>query len=122
MDERMRDLAQNEFRGTRMRIFGTDADNPDEGRIFIWTKSGWFERIEGESGGVAFIPVAQSEDELRKFISRDDPSFDLVPLGREYRKRVSEEFTEQSPSYRDSSEYSNKDDFEEDQQQYHQHE
>ena len=112
---------RDEFSDARLRILGTKPDNPDEGRIFIWTKSGWFERIEGESGGVAFIPVAQSEDELRKFISRDDSSSDLVPLSREYREMVSEEFTTQSTSYRDSPKYSSEEPTEDDDQQYHQH-
>jgi hypothetical protein len=111
----------DEFRGARLRIFGTDSDNPDEGRIFVWTKMGWFERLEGRSGDVAFTPVAQSESELRELISRDDPSADLVQLGGEYRKMVSEEFMEQSPSYRDSPEYSAEEPSEEDSQQYHQH-
>jgi hypothetical protein len=110
-----------EFRGTRLRVFGTDPDNPDEGRIFVWTKSGWFERIEGQSGDVAFTPVAQSEDELHELILRDEPSVDLVPLGREYRKMVSEEFMEQSESYRDSPEYSSEEPTEDDDQTYHQH-
>ncbi|MFC2045393.1 hypothetical protein ACFLUH_01780 [Chloroflexota bacterium] len=95
----------DEFRGTHVQVLGTDRDNPEEGRIFVWTKMGWFERAEGPSDDVAFIPVAQSEDELREFISRDDPSFDLVPLSREYQKRVSDEFMDQSPSYRNSPEY-----------------
>jgi hypothetical protein len=111
----------DEFHGARLRIFGTDSDNPDEGRIFVWTKMGWFERLEGQSGDVAFTPIAQSESELRELISRDDPSTDLVQLNLEYRKMVSKEFMEQSPSYRDSPEYSNEEPLEEDSQQYHQH-
>ena len=111
----------DEFRGARLRIFGTDSDNPDEGRIFVWTKMGWFERLEGQSGDVAFAPIAQSEGDLRELISRDDPSADLVQLGGEYRKMISQEFMEQSPSYRDSPEYSSEEPLEEDSQQYHQH-
>jgi hypothetical protein len=38
-----------------------------------------------------------------------------------YRKMVSEEFMEQSLSYRDSPEYYDEDPLEEDPQQYHQH-
>ncbi|MCX5999110.1 MAG: hypothetical protein NTU41_05810, partial [Chloroflexi bacterium] len=53
----------------QLRIFGTNPDNPDEGRIFVWSKVGWFERLEGSSGDVAFTPVAQSEDELRELIA-----------------------------------------------------
>jgi len=85
-------ITQDEFRGARLRTFGTDPDNPEEGRIFVWTKMGWFERAQGASVDVAFIPVAQSENELREFISRDDPSVDLVSLGRAYRKMISQEF------------------------------
>jgi len=113
--------AKNEFHGAQPRVFGTNPDNPEEGRIFIWTITGWFERMEGESGDVAFAPVAQSEDELHQFISRDDPSVDLVLLGEEYRKMVSEEFFEQSPSYQESPEYSEEEPTEDDDQQYHQH-
>ena len=112
---------REEFRGARVRVVGTDPDNPDEGRVFVWTKMGWFERVEGQSGSVSFIPVAQSENELREFISRRDPSVDLVPLGGSYRKMVSEEFMEQSPAYSDSTEYSSEDPNQEDDQQYHQH-
>jgi hypothetical protein len=114
-------MARDEFRGDRLRILGTDQNNPDEGRIFVWTEVGWFERIKGESEDVAFTPVAHSDDELRELVLRDDPSADLVQLGHEYRKRVSEEFMEQSPSYLDSPEYSSEQHFEEDDQQYHQH-
>ncbi|MFC1971417.1 hypothetical protein ACFLV0_05795 [Chloroflexota bacterium] len=86
---------------------------------------GWFEREQGASGNVAFIPVAQSENELRELIFRDDPSIYLVSLGGEYRKRVSDEFVEQSLSsrYSEDSEDSTEetsDDSEENNQQYNQ--
>jgi hypothetical protein len=121
MEEGRADMNRSEFRGARLQIFGTNPDNPEAGRIFVWTKLGWFERIEGESGDVAFTPVAQSEDELHKLISSDDPSNELTLLGRKYRKRVSEEFMEQSTSYGDSPEYSREEPSEDDDQQYHQH-
>ena len=70
---------------------------------------------------MAFIPVAQSEDELLKFVSHDDPSVEVVQLGREYREMVSEEFTAQSTSYQDSPKYSSEEPTEDDDQQYHQH-
>ncbi|OGO36301.1 MAG: hypothetical protein A2147_02440 [Chloroflexi bacterium RBG_16_57_8] len=108
-------------RGTGLRVFGTNPEQPDEGRIFVWTKMGWFERIEVQSGAVAFTPIARSESELRELVSRDNPSFDLVQLSGQYRKMVSREFSEQSPSYRDSPEYSHEDPSEKDSQQYHQH-
>jgi hypothetical protein len=111
---------REEFRGAQIQIFGTNPDTPEEGRIFVWTKMGWFERLEGESGNVAFTPVADSEEELREFISRDNAQADLCELGSKYRKKISEEFIEQSPSYSDSPEDSSEEP-DEDDQEYHQH-
>ena len=113
---------ESEFRGSRLRIYGTNTDNPDEGRIFVWTKTGWFERIEGSSGNVAFSPIADSEADLRELVARENPSVDLVELGGEYRKMVCEEFLEQSTSYRDYPGSSRDEPADEDEdQQYHQH-
>ena len=113
--------ALSDANDARLQIFGTDPDNPDNGRIFVLTNTGWFERMEGESGAVAFTFIAQSEGELREFISRDGQSDSLVQLSDDYREMVSEEFMEQTPQYRDSAEYSDEDPSEEDSQQYHQH-
>ena len=121
MAERRRRPIQDDSIGTQTRVFGTNSKNPDNGRIFVWTKMGWFEREEGTSGDVAFTPVAKSQQELREFISRRNPSADLVPLVGEYRKMVSEEFAGQSESYRDSPEYSEEEPTEDKDQQYHQH-
>jgi hypothetical protein len=120
MVEDRENITRDEFRGTRLQILGTAPDNPEEGRIFVWTKMGWFERVQGPSGD-AFTPVAQSENELRELISRDDPSVDLVPLSREYRKRVTDEFMEQSPYHSASPEYQSEESSDEDDEQYHQH-
>ena len=114
---------QEEFRGARIQILGTNPDTPEEGRIFVWTKMGWFERLLGPSGNVAFTPVADSEEELRELITQDNPKVDLDELcGKygKYRKKVSEEFIEQSPSYSDSPEDSSEEP-DEDDQEYHQH-
>jgi hypothetical protein len=107
--------------GSAIQVFGTNREQPDEGRIFVLTKMGWFERLEGSSGAVAFAPIAQSEHEMREVVSRDSPSASLISLSGHYRKMVSEEFRQQAPSYRDSPEYSHEDPFERDSQQYHQH-
>jgi hypothetical protein len=108
-------------RGAGPQIFTTNQDQPDEGRIFVLTKMGWFERIEVQSGAVAFTPIAQSESEMRELVSHDDPTAELVQLSGHYRKMVSREFTEQSTSYRDSPEYSPDEPMEKDSQEYHQH-
>ena len=81
---------------------------------------GWFERLEGPSGNVAFTHVADSEEELREFISRDNPGADLRKLGGVYKKEVSVEFLQQSRSYSDSPEDSSEEP-DEDDQEYHQH-
>ena len=113
---------REEFRGARLRVYGTNTDNPDEGRIFVWTKTGWFERIEGSSGNVAFTPIADSEADLRELIAQDNPSGDMLELGGKYRKMVSEEFLEQSTSYRDYPGSSRDEPADEDEdQQFHQH-
>ena len=82
---------------------------------------GWFERLEGQSGDIAFSPVADSEEELRELISRDNAQADLHELAGKYRKKVSEEFIEQSRSYSDSPEDSSGEPSSEDDQEYHQH-
>jgi hypothetical protein len=52
---------REESRGATIQILSTNTDNPEEGRIFVWTKMGWFERLEGQSGDIAFTPIADSE-------------------------------------------------------------
>ena len=121
MTERRKDRAKNEAADNPVRVYGTEAANPDNRRIFVWTKTGWFERVQGESGGVAFVPAAKSEDELRELISRGGTPDDLVQLRGEFRKTVIEEFMEQVTSYEDSGEYSEEEPTEDDDQQYHQH-
>jgi hypothetical protein len=114
---------REEFRGARIQILGTNPDDPENGRVFVWTKMGWFERLEGQWGDVAFTPVAESEEELRELILRDNPEADLNELGGGFRKKVSEEFIEQSPSYPDSPEDSSEetDEDNEDEQENHTH-
>jgi hypothetical protein len=89
-------MAREEFRGARPRVYGTEPDDPVHGRVFVWTKMGWFERVEGPWGDVAFSPVADSEEELRNWISRDNPDADLVEMNDEYGKMVYAEFLEQA--------------------------
>jgi hypothetical protein len=110
-----------ESSGTKIQILGTNPDNPTKGRIFVWTKMGWFERLVGQDGDVAFTPIAESEEELRELVSRDNPDTDLGDLRGKYRKIVSEEFIEQSPSYSDSPEDSREESDDDEEQEYKQH-
>jgi hypothetical protein len=86
------------FRGTRIKIFGTNADDPEKGRIFLRTKVGWFERIVDASGDLIFTPVTHSEEELLKFVAKGNPSVDLVQLSDEYQKKAYGELLEQLTS------------------------
>jgi hypothetical protein len=112
-------MIHDEFRGARLRVYGTNREAPEEGRVFVWTKEGWFERIEGQAGNVAFAPIAESEDELKVLIAQEDPNLDLIELGGGYRRTVSEEFNEQSTFLQDIPTDSLED--EDDDQQYHAH-
>jgi hypothetical protein len=112
---------REESRGAKIQILGTNPDNPEKGRIFVWTKMGWLERMEGQSGDIAFTPIAESEKELREVISRDNPNSDLDDIRGEFRKKVSEEFIEQSPSYSESPEDSNEEADDDEDQAYHEH-
>ena len=114
--------AGDKFRGARLRVFGTNRENPEEGRVFVWTKTGWFERMEGTSGNVAFTPIAESEEELKDLIAEDNPEFDLIELGGDFRRTVSQEFSEEASSLEDSTaDLMEKPTDEEDDQLYHQH-
>jgi hypothetical protein len=119
MDDNEGNSEREESLGAKIQILGTNPDDPDKGRIFVWTKMGWFERLEGESGDIAFTPIAESEKELREVISRDNPNTDLDDLRGEFRKIVSEEFIEQSPSYSDSPENSTVEADDDEDQAYH---
>ncbi len=92
--EGMDRMARDQFTGARPRVFSIDPDHPMRGRIFLWTKVGWFERVEGPWGDVTFNPVAESEEELRNWISRDNPDYDLVELDNENGQTVYQEFME----------------------------
>ncbi len=57
-------MPEDEFRGVRLRIYGTNLNNPEEGRIFVLTRTGWFERIMGSPGNVAYALIADYEADL----------------------------------------------------------
>ena len=104
---------KNEFLGARPRILITNVVDPEDGRTFVWTKMGWFERETGKLGDVAFTHVADSEDELRVLIFRDNPEADLFEAGGNFRKIVSAEFMDQDVLNPDVQENYSEDEFEE---------
>ncbi len=92
------------LRGAEPAAFTTNPDDPfDEGRIFVWSKMGWFERLEGPTGNVEFMPIAKSEHEMHEMLGEEE----LVYLGdQEEGQLVVSEFLEQSPLWPESPEMS----------------
>jgi hypothetical protein len=115
MEEGMERMAREQFEGARPGVFSTDPDHPEKGRVFIWTKMGWLEREEGSFGEVAFVPIAESEDELKSIITEKDPDADLVALDDEFGRTVYAEFMENAEStlYPEAPETSDEEPFEE---------
>jgi hypothetical protein len=103
----------NEFLGARPRVLVTDADNPEDGRTFVWTKMGWFEREEGTLGAVGFTHIAESEEQLKALLQEEDANLDLTEAFGAYRKTVTAEFMEQEPPVPDDADNSSEDEFEE---------
>jgi hypothetical protein len=88
---------RNEFRIRPIKCLATNPNNPEDGRIFLRTNVGWFERLDDPSGDLIFTEVSQSEEELLKFVAQDNPSAYLVPLDREHIKVVYDELREFLP-------------------------
>ncbi len=113
--EGMDRMSRDQFSGARPRVFAIDPDHPERDKIFVWTKVGWFERIEGPWGDVTFNPIAESEEELRDWISKDNPDYDLVELDNDFGRTVYQEFMENADEalYPESPEVSNQPPFDE---------
>jgi hypothetical protein len=93
------------LRGLFPRVYSTRPDEPEEGRTFVWSRVGWFERIEGESGDVAFTPFADSEQEVHDLLS-SEPDYEWEELDDEFAEQVREEFLTESPLYPEAPELS----------------
>ncbi len=115
--EGMARMGREEFRGVRPRIFSTNTADFEHGRIFVYSKVGWFERVEGPWGDVAFTPAADSEEELKDWLSQTIPDLDLVEIGfdTDFGKMVYQEFKEQAEDalYPAAPEVSSEEPFEE---------
>lgn len=98
-------MTDNLFRDTEPQVMTTKASRPLEGRVFVWAWTQWFERIEGEWGDVAFVPIAISEEELRELLSESaGHRVELAEVTGSVAKTVEEEFLDQAPLYPESAE------------------
>lgn len=92
-------FAEDRFRGTTPVAYSTNSQHTDEGRTFVWAWTQWFERLEGDTGAVAFIPVAETEAELDTWLARQGlRNLDNISSSH-FGIRVIEEFLEQVPLY-----------------------
>ena len=105
-------MKDNSLLGTRPRVFSTNPDNLDESRIFVLGRTKWYERIEEETGAVAFTPIADSEQELRRLL-RGQGLSEFDELDDEQAELIREEFLEQSPLYTEEQERSDEEPFQE---------
>jgi hypothetical protein len=102
------------YAGADPRVFVTDPEEPEEGRVFVEAKARWYERIEGEMGNVAFSHIADSEEDLREWLSQAALlEEELAELDDEYARIVQEEFSEQAPLYPEAPELSDEEPFQE---------
>jgi hypothetical protein len=89
-------------RGTDQRVFATDPDSPEDGRVFVWSLARWYERMEGELGEVVFPHVADSEEELRAMLNEE--RLDITELDDKFARDIREEFREQDILYPEAPE------------------
>lgn len=95
------------FKGATPRIFTVESVGEDNGRVFVWSKVGWFERIQSDtSGAVEFSPVGvETEAELRQWIFQDELG-ELTEIDDDFAAEVRDEFLEQTPLYPEAPELS----------------
>jgi len=94
------ELTEERFRGTTPVAYSTNWRRPEQGRTFVWAWTQWYERIEGPTGAVGFTPVADWEDELRRWLAQQGIDEDITDISdSEFGIRVLEEFLDEVPLY-----------------------
>jgi len=101
------------FRNTEPRIFTTRPDDPEEGHVFVWAWTEWFERIEGQMGSVTFSPIAASEKQFRHWLAMHRYTRDLVEINDEFARDIRDEFLDQVPLFPEAPETSSEEPFRE---------
>jgi len=91
MEEKERLPNKRIFYGTQVKVFGTDPKNPEDGRIYLRTKLGWFERAKAESGDVILTLMPPAGQKMLESVGNGNSSSELFPLGPEYQKKICDE-------------------------------
>ena len=91
------------YRHADPRVFATNPDDPESGRVFVWAEARWFERVDGASelGAVEFSPIGDSEPELREWLR--EQGLEIDELDDEFATIVRDEFLNQQPLYPEGS-------------------
>ena len=92
------------FANADPRIFTTSTGDPESGRTFVYALTKWYERIEGETGAVAFSPVAGSEAHLREWLAEAGLEIDEISADDGFAWDVRDAFLEQIPLYPEAAE------------------
>jgi hypothetical protein len=87
------------------RVFVTSSDDQENGRIFVWARTQWFERLSGDSGAVEFSPLSMDVPDLREWLREQD--LEMTETDDELTALVREEFLNQNPLYPEAPELSN---------------
>jgi hypothetical protein len=100
------DLHPDLNQGLPPRVFATQPDDPQSGRVFVWGQARWFERVESptENGAVEFTPFADSEEELREHLM--ELGLDIDELDDDFARMVRDEFENEVPLYPEAEEES----------------
>lgn len=93
------------------RVFVTDPEDPEEGRVFVWALTRWYERVsDEETGAVEFPHLFDTDKELDDWLQVEEKinPDDLVEMdeGDDFGRLVREEFLNQTPLYPEAPELS----------------
>jgi hypothetical protein len=71
-------VAQPHFLPEELRVYSTRGADITTGRTFVHAGR-WYERLEdGEDGAVSFLPIADSEEDLRQLLLEQREELDEV--------------------------------------------
>lgn len=82
--------------GSDVAVFATQPEAPEEGRIFLWCDTMWYELVVGDSDAIAFEPVASTQEELDALLA-DGEERELWELDDEFAEDLARSFRSLEP-------------------------
>ena len=77
-------------------VFATHPEAPEDGRIFLWSETMWYEVITGDSDAIAFVPIAHTQGELDAVLA-EGSELDLWELDDELSDDLARSFRSLAP-------------------------